>query len=46
MSIEDFNLWEKTRAREELLKCCSSLAWVENMVKRRPFRDKDSILDR
>ncbi|HEX4750050.1 MAG TPA: 2-oxo-4-hydroxy-4-carboxy-5-ureidoimidazoline decarboxylase [Bryobacteraceae bacterium] len=30
--------------RESLTRCCGSMAWVDRMLQRQPFQDKDALL--
>ena len=39
MDINLFNQLSRNDAQTELIKCCSSLSWVEKMVKGRPYDD-------
>ncbi len=39
MDIQVFNQLPRNDAQSELIKCCSSLSWVEKMVKGRPYND-------
>lgn len=45
MNLEKFNNLGKQQAREELIKCCTSLSWVEAVEKRRPFSNLRELKD-
>jgi allantoicase len=42
--IELFNQIPRARAARELLDCCGSKAWAEQMLARRPYADADKFL--
>lgn len=44
MNLDTFNSMGRNDARGELIKCCSSLAWVENMEKARPYETLHDFL--
>jgi 2-oxo-4-hydroxy-4-carboxy-5-ureidoimidazoline decarboxylase len=45
MSIEELNNLSFDQARAELIKCCGSVNWVNQMFERRPFSDLNSVLE-
>jgi OHCU decarboxylase len=45
MTLGELNVLPGYRAEAELLKCCSSKAWAQWMVRRRPFASRDRFLD-
>lgn len=45
MKIEELNKLPRPELHQEFFKCCSSMAWVENLAKRRPFRDLTHLID-
>ena len=45
MTLAELNVLPGYRAEAELLKCCSSKAWAQWMVRRRPFASPDRFLD-
>ena len=44
MTLESFNQLDRKSAESELLRCCGSSAWVNKMLKRRPFPHLDNLL--
>jgi len=44
MDLETLNKLHKNKICAELIKCCTSLAWVEKMAKARPFQSQDDFL--
>ena len=45
MKISDINKLPRPELHQILFKCCSSLAWVENLSKKRPFSDFSHFVD-
>ncbi len=39
VTLEEFNALPEANAREELMRCCGSTAWVSAMVRQRPFKN-------
>ncbi len=44
MTIEELNTAAPEIVREKLTQCCGSHAWVEQMVRLRPFADRNALL--
>ena len=45
MNLAEFNGMEHSAAREELLRCCGSPQWAEQMAALRPFATRAALLD-
>jgi len=45
LTIEQINKLPRPELHQELFKCCSSMAWVENLAKRRPFSDISHLIN-
>ena len=45
MKISDLNKLPRPELHQIFFKCCSSLAWVENLSKKRPFNDLSHLVD-
>lgn len=45
MTFGELNVLPDYRAEDELLKCCSSKAWAQWMVRRRPFASPDRLFE-
>jgi 2-oxo-4-hydroxy-4-carboxy-5-ureidoimidazoline decarboxylase len=45
MTLEELNALSPEAARGELARCCGSSRWVEEMLKRRPFRAESNLLE-
>lgn len=43
MTIQEFNLLDRKRSLEELLKCCGSIFWAERMIERKPFENLEEL---
>ena len=43
MNLAELNQGDNEQARIELLKCCGSSKWVNNILAVRPFSSKESI---
>jgi 5-hydroxyisourate hydrolase/2-oxo-4-hydroxy-4-carboxy-5-ureidoimidazoline decarboxylase len=46
MIFKDFNLLNPGEAKVELLKCCGSEVWVDNMIKHFPFQDSNFLFQK
>lgn len=46
MKIAQLNMLAEDTLRTELLKCCGSGRWVNEMLKRRPFTDEKDLLEK
>ena len=44
MKIEHLNKLPRPELHQELFTCCSSMAWVENFAKKRPFKDISHLM--
>lgn len=42
-SIKSLNSYDTETAKSEFLRCCSSLAWAEKMVRARPFSHENEL---
>lgn len=45
MTIAELNALPNAEAAAALERCCGALAWVSGMLARRPFRDREALLD-
>ncbi|HAZ12371.1 MAG: hypothetical protein A2X86_03955 [Bdellovibrionales bacterium GWA2_49_15] len=45
-TLERFNKLRKNEAAQELIEICSSLAWVEGIVKSRPITSVQDLMDK
>lgn len=44
MSIEELNNLSIDKACEEFFKCCGSTKWAQQLVNKRPFKNKEELL--
>ena len=44
MKLEQLNKLPRPELHQELFTCCSSMAWVENLAKKRPFQDMTHLI--
>ncbi len=44
MNLQELNSLFVEEAKSELIRCCGSRRWAEQLLARRPFADKDSLL--
>ena len=45
MKIQDINKIPRPELHQEFFKCCSSMAWVENLAKCRPFKNISHLME-
>jgi 2-oxo-4-hydroxy-4-carboxy-5-ureidoimidazoline decarboxylase len=45
MSIEELNNLSIDQAREEFFKCCGSTKWAEQLANKRPFKNKEELIN-
>lgn len=45
LTIEQINKMPRPELHQELFKCCSSMAWVENLAKKRPFLGMTHLIE-
>ena len=45
MNIEEINKLPRPELHQEFFRCCSSLNWVETLVKKRPFQDISHLMN-
>lgn len=43
MTLGELNGLSAEAARDELIKCCQSTSWADQMVKKRPFANEDEL---
>ncbi len=43
MKLEEFNLQSPLKARNDLLKCCGSITWVDKLIIHFPFSSVESL---
>ena len=44
MTLDELNSLSDARAREELARCCGATRWVDGMLARRPYGDREAVL--
>ncbi|MBI4061280.1 MAG: 2-oxo-4-hydroxy-4-carboxy-5-ureidoimidazoline decarboxylase [Elusimicrobia bacterium] len=44
MTLAQFNALSVESARQELMRCCGCVRWVDALLRLRPFKNRDSLL--